>query len=108
MGKVIENIKLTNFTDPSKSVEVDAIIDSGATMLALPQDVIDRLALRKDREVRVRDADNHADDKSIYGVVRVEMSGRTGVFEALAENADDGDFNAQAVIRKYYILRITN
>jgi predicted aspartyl protease len=85
MGKVIEKIKLTNIFDPSKFVEIDAVIDSGATMLALPQDVVDQLALRKHREVKVRYANNHAEDKSIYGVVELKLAGRAAQFEALAE-----------------------
>jgi len=85
MGKVIEKIKLTNIFDPSKMVEIDAVIDSGATMLALPQDVVERLGLQKRREVKVRYANNHSEDKSIYGVLEAELVGRTAVFEALAE-----------------------
>jgi clan AA aspartic protease len=85
MGKVIEKIKLTNIFDPSKSVEIDAVIDSGATMLALPQDVVDQLSLRKHRETKVRYANNHAEDKSIYGVVEVELMGRAGNFDVLTE-----------------------
>ena len=87
MRKVVEKIRLTNIFDPSQTVEIDAVIDSGATMLALPQDVVERLALRKHREVKVRYADNHSDDKSIYGVVELELSGRSAQFEALAEPA---------------------
>ena len=85
MGKVIEKIKLTNVFDPSKSAEIDAVIDSGATMLALPQDVVDQLALRKHREARVRYANNSYEDKFIYGVVEVELMGRIGNFDVLAE-----------------------
>jgi predicted aspartyl protease len=87
MGKVIEKIKLTNIFDPSKFVEIDAVIDSAATMLALPQDVVDKLALQKDREVRVRYANNHSEDKSIYGVAEVELFGRKGCLDVLAEPA---------------------
>ena len=36
MGKVVEKVKLTSLFEPEKSVEVDAIIDTGATMLVLP------------------------------------------------------------------------
>ena len=38
MGKVVEKVKLTSLFEPEKSVEVDAVIDTGATMLVLPQD----------------------------------------------------------------------
>jgi clan AA aspartic protease len=98
MGKVIEKIKLTNIFDPSKSVEIDAVIDSGATMLALPQNVVEQLALRKHREVKVRYADNHSDDKSIYGIVELELSGRSAQFEVLAEPAGATPLVGQVVL----------
>ncbi|MBI3989346.1 MAG: retroviral-like aspartic protease family protein [candidate division NC10 bacterium] len=85
MGKVIEKVKLTNVFDPAKSVEVEAVIDTGATMLVLPQDLIDELQLRKMREVSVRYANNKTEVKSIYGVVTVGIKGREGEFNALAE-----------------------
>jgi hypothetical protein len=36
IGKVIERVKLLNLLDPRKSVEVEAVTDTGATMLVLP------------------------------------------------------------------------
>lgn len=80
MGKVTEKIKLTNLFDPTKSVEVEAVIDTGATMLVLPQDIIDELGLKK-----MRDANNKTETKTIYGVVTVEMCGRAGEFNVLGE-----------------------
>jgi predicted aspartyl protease len=47
MGKVIEKIKIANLLDYTKSVEVDAVIDTGATMVVLPQDIVDKLGLKK-------------------------------------------------------------
>ena len=47
MGKVIEKVKLTSLFDPTKSVEVEAIIDTSATMLVLPQSIVEQLHLRK-------------------------------------------------------------
>jgi len=98
MGKVIEKIKLTNVFDVSKSVEIEAVIDSGVTMLALPQDVVDRLALRKHRETKVRYANNQYEDKSIYGVVEVELAGRTGNFDVLAERTGATPLVGQVVL----------
>ena len=40
MGKVIEKVKITNVLEPSKSIEIDALIDIGATMVVLPQDIV--------------------------------------------------------------------
>ncbi len=39
MGRVIEKVKITNWFDATKSVEIDAIIDTGATMVVLPQNI---------------------------------------------------------------------
>ena len=43
MGKVIEKVKLTNLFEPAKWTEVEAVVDTGATMLVLPQPVVDKL-----------------------------------------------------------------
>jgi len=86
MGKVIEKVKITNFLDPTKSVEVEAVIDTGATMVVLPQDLVEKLDLRKMREATVRYANNKTETKSIYGVVTVEIKGRAGEFNVLAES----------------------
>ena len=85
MGKVIEKIKVINVFEPEREIELEAVVDTGATMLVLPQNVIDKLNLRKMREVKVRYANNRTEIKSIYGVVTVEMCGRAGEFNVLAE-----------------------
>jgi len=85
MGKVLERIKITNLLDPTRSIEIDAVIDTGATMVVLPQNIVDELKLKKIREVKVRYANNTTETKSIYGVVTIEIKGRTGNFDVLAE-----------------------
>lgn len=85
MGKVIERVKLTNLFDPTKTVEIDAVIDTGATMLVLPQNAIEELDLRKMREAKVRYANNKTEVKAIYGVVTVDIKERAGEFNVLAE-----------------------
>jgi len=40
MGKVIERVKLTSLFNPRKSVETEAIIDTGATMIVLPKSLV--------------------------------------------------------------------
>lgn len=85
MGKVMEKIQITNFVDPAKSIEIEAVIDTGTTMVALPQNVVDELGLRKIREARVKHANNATELRSIYGVATIEIKGRTGNFDVLAE-----------------------
>jgi len=98
MGKVIEKVKITNLLEPTKSVEVEAVIDTGATMVVLPQNLVDELMLKKIREVKVRYANSSTEPKSIYGVVTVEIKGRTGNFDVLAEAEGSQPLIGQVVL----------
>ena len=75
MSKVVEKVKVTNFKDPSKSIEIEAVIDTGATMSVLPMDLIQKLGLEKIDEVNVY-ADNSVKRKEVYGWVILEIAGR--------------------------------
>jgi len=85
MRKVVEQVKLTNLFEPKESVEVDAVIDTGATMVVLPKDIVDALGLRKVREVKVRYANNKIETRPIYGVVTIEFKGRSANLDLLVE-----------------------
>jgi len=85
MGKIIEKVKLTSLFNPKKSVEVEAVVDTGATMVVLPKDIVEALELRKVREVRVRYANNKVETKPIYGVVTIELKGRSANLDVLVE-----------------------
>ena len=84
MGRAVEKVKFTNFVT-GKSVVVDALIDTGATMVSLPQDVVEELGLRKMREATVRCGDNRREVKPVCGVVTAEISGRSGDFDVVRE-----------------------
>jgi len=98
MGKVIEKVKITNLFEQAKSIEVEAVIDTGATMVVLPQNIVDALGLRKIRQARVKYANNKTETKSIYGVVTIEMNGRTGNFDVLAEAEGSQPLIGQVVL----------
>ena len=85
MGKVVEKVKLTSLFEPEKSLEVEAVIDTGATMVVLPMDIVEELGLRKMREVKVRYANNKVETKPIYGVVNIELKGRSANLDVLVE-----------------------
>mgnify|MGYP000518804491 CR=1 FL=1 len=85
MGKVMEKVRLTSLFDPTKTVEIEAIIDTGATMVVLPKDIVDTLGLKKVREVKVRYANNEVETKPIYGVVNIELKGRSANLDVLVE-----------------------
>jgi len=98
MGKVIEKVKIMNLLDSTKSVEIEAVVYTGATMVVLPQNIVDKLGLKKIREVKVRYANNKAELKSIYGVVTIGIKGRTGNFDVLAEEESSQPLIGQVVL----------
>ena len=114
MGKVIEKVRLISLFDPTRTKEIDAVIDTGATMLVLPQDIIKELNLKKMREAKVRYANNKTEVKSIYGVVTVEISiygvvtveieGRAGEFNVLAEPEDSQPLVGQIVLEQLDLI----
>jgi predicted aspartyl protease len=88
MGKVIVAAKVENLDDlfsvrkgilppdQVRSVEVaDALVDTGATSLSMPKNLIDRLGLQKFRTRRARTANGLA-DFNVYGMVRLTVQGR--------------------------------
>ena len=85
MGKIIEKIKLISLSDPAKSIEAEAVADTGATMLVLPQNIIDALGLRRIGERRVKYANNQIQLKAVYRGVVLELKGRDGIFDVLGE-----------------------
>jgi clan AA aspartic protease len=100
MGKIIEKVKLTSLFDASKSIEVDAVIDTGATMLVLPQDIVNRLELRKISEATVKYANNQRERKSVYAGLLLEIKGRLGSFDVLAEEEGTEPLIGQIVLEE--------
>ncbi len=98
MGKVIEKVRFTCLFDQIKSIEIEAVIDTGATMVVLPQDIVEKLGLKKVRETKVRYANNTTELKTIYGVVTIEIKGRTGNFDVLAEAEGSQPLIGQVVL----------
>ena len=97
MGKIMTKLKLTNNTDLDKAqerlilpdrvrtVEVEALIDTGATMLVLPADVVQRLGLLEQGRRKVRYADGRVAEVPWVGGVRLEILGREMTCDALVE-----------------------
>lgn len=98
MGKVIEKVKITNLIEKSKTLEINAVIDTGATMVVLPQEIVDEFGLKKIRDVKVKYANNKTKKKSIYGVVTIEIKGRVGNFDVLAEEKGSQPLIGQVVL----------
>jgi clan AA aspartic protease len=88
MGAVMEKIRLTNWLDAERarlgeidasavrSLEVDALVDTGATTLILPADVADRLGLTVMEKAWATLADDSLVPTRRVGGIRLEILGR--------------------------------
>jgi clan AA aspartic protease len=91
----MERIKLTNDYDFTASqagtlapervrtLEIEALVDTGATMLMLPADVVDRLGVPVRGHRRVRYADDRVEEIAWVGGINIEIRGRDAIVSAL-------------------------
>jgi len=99
MGKVMQRIKLVNSVDEElalrgalpadqvRSLEIEALVDTGATMLVLPADVIEKLGVRILGHRNVRYADGRTSPIPWVGGVKITILGRETIVTALVEGA---------------------
>jgi len=75
MGRIITQVKITNFIDATKSIEIDALVDTGASYLTLPGAWKNRLGdLEKIQDVEVETAAGEIRKAEIYGAVRIKVA----------------------------------
>jgi len=95
MGKILAEIRITNYSDvilaeigtiDEKDIKTeviyDAIVDSGATLLSLSENIIRSLGLKKRKSVKVNTASG-VEERGIYDPVVLEIMGREGLFEVM-------------------------
>ena len=93
MGKVIVKLKLTNLFDlivmrrlqsvgEPRIVEVEALVDTGATRLYLRPSVIRALGLERVDDILSRTT-NGDRTRGVYDPVRLELMGRFGHFDVV-------------------------
>jgi len=104
MGKLIEKVKLTSLFNPEKSVEIEAVIDTGVTMAVLPKNLVSELGLEKIEDMKVKYADGRVERKEVYGVVRLELKGRVGNFDVLSENEEVQPLIGQIVLERLDLI----
>jgi clan AA aspartic protease len=71
--------------DDVRSVEIEALVDTGATMLVLPADVVERLGVRVMGYRNVRYADGRMNPVPWVGGIRISLLGRETIVTALVE-----------------------
>ena len=95
MGLIMTKIRLTNFIDAQaalngtlpasavRTVEIEALADSGAINLAIPEDVAEYLGLATLRTRSVKVADGRSIEVREAGALNIEVLGREMTGEAI-------------------------
>ena len=88
MGEIVASMELENTVDRDNASDglrdestvrratVDGVVDTGAVMLVLPEDVVDSLGLRTRREVLVTYANDYSENRPVAGPVTVQIGNR--------------------------------
>lgn len=85
MGLIMTTLRLKNAVTPTEGIEVEAKVDTGATMLVIPGSVAERLKLPHLRKQSVKYANETTEEKEVVWGVELEICGRKGVFSAIVE-----------------------
>jgi predicted aspartyl protease len=74
MGRIVTQIKLTNFADPNKTLAVSALVDTGAAYITLPNAWRESLGeVEQLAEVEVEMADQSCTKGYVCGPLRVRI-----------------------------------
>ena len=88
MGEIVVSVQLENTTDRGiasrglcdesavRRATVDGVVDTGAVMLVLPENVVTRLGLETQREVTVAYANDYRETRPVAGPVTVRIGNR--------------------------------
>ncbi len=110
MGRVTATILLQNYDDwrafqrgqiPSeqvRAVEVEGLVDTGATALVIPKTIADQLGVPEVRRTTVRYADNRTAERSVVGPIRLTVCNRTEIFSAIVEEEANEPLIGQVVL----------
>ncbi len=81
MGRIIASVKLESVTDPDKGFRCDALVDTGASHMVLPNAWKDRLTgLQLIGKVEVETATPATVQGEVYGPVKIQIEGFRPVF----------------------------
>jgi len=74
MGRIVTQMKLTNFADPNKTLTLSALVDTGAAYITLPNAWRESLGeVEELAEIEVEMADQSCRKASVCGPVRARI-----------------------------------
>jgi predicted aspartyl protease len=97
MGRIVTQVKISNFTDATKNIEIDASVDTGASYVTLPSAWKGRFGdLEKIEDVEVETATGGIRKAEIYGAVRIKVANFRKVIDEVLfldmEANEDGEY----------------
>lgn len=110
MGRVTAQLLLQNAIDAwmaeqgqippeqVRAVEVEGLVDTGATALVIPKAIADQLGVPEVRRTTVRYADNRTAERSVVGPIRLTVCNRTEIFSAIVEEEANEPLIGQVVL----------
>ena len=76
MGRIVSSVKIDNIYDPEKTIRCDALVDTGASYMVLPNTWKDRLGdLERIGEVEFETETQETVCGEIFGPVRIQIEG---------------------------------
>ncbi|MDQ3687198.1 MAG: retropepsin-like domain-containing protein [Acidobacteriota bacterium] len=96
MGRIVSSVKIENIVEPSKSIRIDALVDTGASFMALPSAWKERLGkLEIIREFELETATQETMRGEVCGPVRIQIEGFPPIFSEvlfIEMNPVDGEY----------------
>lgn len=94
LGKVTARIKVTNWLDSEmltmgarkeapRTVETDALVDTGAVKFYLKTSIVQQLGLHPIGEIKTRTMSDRSEARTVFSPVALEIQGRTGRFDVI-------------------------
>jgi predicted aspartyl protease len=94
MGRIVSSVTITNIADPSKNLRCDALVDTGASFMVLPNAWKDRLGdLETVETISLETATQDKVEGEIRGPVRIQLEGFRPIFNEVLfveMNPEDG------------------
>lgn len=81
MGRIVSSVTIENIIDPSKSIRINALVDTGSSFLVLPSAWRDRLGeLEVLDTIDLETATQHIVKGEVCGPVRIQIEGFRPIF----------------------------
>lgn len=81
MGRIVANVRITNLLEPDKTIQCDALVDTGAAHMVLPKAWQTRLGqLRVIREIDCETATQELVRAPVCGPVEIRVEGFDPVY----------------------------